>query len=100
VHLYPANYGPGARFVESVSLNCLELACLGVPTVLTKGGLGTWPDLSELSIFFETDWEDSGLVANQILAVSKKTYSKSEIEKMAGYIDIQNQISNLLRISD
>lgn len=100
VHLYPANYGPEAKYVESVSLNCLELACLGVPTVLTKGGLGTWPDLAEFSIFFETDWKDPGLVADQVIEVSEKTYTNSEIEKMMGSIDIQNQISNLLRISN
>jgi hypothetical protein len=40
-HLYPADYGMGTRFIESVSLNCLELACLGTPSAITSGGLST-----------------------------------------------------------
>lgn len=97
VHLYPANYGESARFVESVSLNCLELACLGVPTLLTKDGLGTWPDLARFHIFYETDWSDIDKVANQVLRVSQNHFTKDEILEISSIIDIKNQIDNLLR---
>ena len=100
VHLYPANYGPDAKFVESVSLNCLELACLGVPTILTKNGLGTWPDLANASIFYQTDWIDHALIAKEILRVSQVEFSDLEIQKLAEIIYIQNQISNLLSLAD
>jgi glycosyltransferase involved in cell wall biosynthesis len=100
VHLYPANYGPDAKFVESVSLNCLELACLGVPTVLTKNGLGTWPDLAKASIFYETDWGDYSAIAREILRVSHLKFSNLEIQKITKIIDIQNQISELLALTD
>jgi glycosyltransferase involved in cell wall biosynthesis len=100
VHLYPANYGPDAKFVESVSLNCLELACLGVPTILTKDGLGTWPDLAKASIFYETDWVDHSLIASEILRVSQVRFSNLEIQKIAEIVNIQNQISNLLALAD
>jgi len=96
VHLYPANYGESAKFVESVSLNCLELACLGVPTLLTKDGLGTWPDLAQFNIFYETDWSDIDAVANQVLRVSQNQLATNEIVEISSVIDIKNQIANLL----
>ena len=96
VHLYPANYGNTAKFVESVSLNCLELACLGIPTLLTKEGLGTWPDLARFKIFLETDWLDFGAVADQVLRVSQRHFTKEEIAEITSIIDIKNQVEKLL----
>ncbi len=96
VHLYPANYGGSAKYVESVSLNCLELACLGVPTLLTKHGLGTWPDLAPFHIFCEIEWSDIDSVANQVLMVSQRRFTQEEIVEISSIIDINNQINNLL----
>jgi hypothetical protein len=44
VHLYPANYGTSAKFIESISINCLEMASVGIPSFITRGGLLTWPE--------------------------------------------------------
>jgi glycosyltransferase involved in cell wall biosynthesis len=99
IHLYPANYGEGARYIESVSLNCLELACLGVPTLLTRGGLGTWPDLVSFNIFHETDWGNYSEIASQILEISKSGFEESVIEELAHKIDIQNQLTKLIALA-
>ena len=95
VHLYPANYGIGARFIESVSLNCLELACVGTPTLLTKGGLETWPDLIGYRIFHETDWQDYLKVSNQILEISTINLAEETVRTIASQIDISHQINQL-----
>jgi glycosyltransferase involved in cell wall biosynthesis len=100
VHLYPANYGAAAKFVESVSLNCLELACLGVPTILTVRGLGTWPDLAGAGIFHETDWQDHSGIARTILEISHERITDWKIEEVKNKVSIQNQISSLLNLSD
>ncbi len=92
VHIYPANYGAAAHFIESVSLNCLELASLGIPTLLTRSGLGTWPDLEEFGIFQETDWKSMDLIVEQVLTLTKKVYSPTEIDLIRQLIDINNQI--------
>ena len=93
VHIYPANYGVAARFIESVSLNCLELASLGIPTLLTKSGLDTWPDLEEFGIFHETDWRSMDTIVEQVLTLTKKVYSPIEIDAIRELIDINNQIN-------
>ena len=36
---------------ESISINCLEMACVGVPSFVTMGGLHTWQDLESSQIF-------------------------------------------------
>jgi hypothetical protein len=35
LRLYPANYGANSQFAERVSINVLEMACLGVPSLMT-----------------------------------------------------------------
>jgi hypothetical protein len=92
VHVYPANYGEAAQYVESVSLNCLELASLGIPTLLTKWGLDTWPDLEEFGIFQETDWSDMDDLVEKVLKLSSVEYSSDQIESMRRIIDLNNQI--------
>jgi glycosyltransferase involved in cell wall biosynthesis len=99
IHLYPANYGD-AEYIESVSLNCLELACLGVPTLLTRNGLGTWPDLLEFGIFHETEWEDMGKIADQILSISSLSFPSEIVDSLALKIDIHNQLGNLIHLSN
>jgi hypothetical protein len=100
VHLYPATYGVAAKYIESVSLNCLELACLGVPTLLTKNGLGTWPDLLEFKIFHETDWENIGEIADQILNISSLRFTPEILDSLVQKIDIQNQLESLIHLSN
>ncbi len=99
IHLYPANYGGAAKYIESVSLNCLELACLGVPTLLTKNGLGTWPDLLEFEIFHETDWKNLDEIADQILSISSLRFTPEKVDSLVRKIDIQNQLESLIHLS-
>ena len=99
VHLYPANYGEAAKYIESVSLNCLELACVGVPTLLTRNGLGTWPDLSNFAIFHETDWKNYSEIAGQILEISELVFGDVIALELSSKIDIQNQLSKLIELS-
>jgi glycosyltransferase involved in cell wall biosynthesis len=38
LHLYPASYGKNAKFTEGISINVLEMACLGIPSLISEGG--------------------------------------------------------------
>jgi glycosyltransferase involved in cell wall biosynthesis len=99
VHLYPANYGEAAKYVESVSLNCLELACVGIPTLLSRNGLGTWPDLIQFNIFHETDWVDRDEVVDEILRISRLRYEPETIIAINSKINIKNQLRKLVNLS-
>jgi glycosyltransferase involved in cell wall biosynthesis len=100
VNVYPVNYGPEAEFIESISLNCLEMACIGIPSLLTKGGCTTWPELLNQKIFYEVDWtrkEDFysilNLAINSHLEINQINYAKR-------LISITNNVAKILRIED
>ena len=95
VHLYPADYG-SSEFVESISLNCLEMAAVGVPSCVTKGGLATWPEFSNNEIVKEIEWVNLSEAAQIILNCSQIQFSDLELEKVRDFISIKNHINTLV----
>lgn len=59
IHIYAVDYGDKFEIIESVSTNCLEMAYLGVPSLITKDGGDNWPELKANSLIFEVDWGNS-----------------------------------------
>jgi glycosyltransferase involved in cell wall biosynthesis len=96
VHFYAAQYGGKAKFIESISLNCLEMAAAGVPSVVTSHGLETWSDLVGTGIFFECDWTDIENTSKKILEASKARKSSQDLERIRSKIDIKANIHKLI----
>ena len=97
VHLYPTNYGSRAIYTESISINCLEMASVGVPSIVTKGGLNTWPELQNDPIFTEVDWNNLKETSLKILHISKYSFPEIEIKRYQKIIDIDNHVGNVLQ---
>lgn len=97
VHFYAAQYGGNAKFIESISLNCLEMAAVGVPSVVTSGGLGTWLDLQDQEIFFECDWADIHASVEKILKASKMRYDTSVLEFIRNQVNVEANVKSLTR---
>jgi hypothetical protein len=95
IHLYPADYGVGAKFIESMSLNCLELACLGTPTLLTKKGLLTWPKFENSKLFWEVDWKSHTEIVTRVNDSLSNPASPDEISNARATIDITRQVINI-----
>ena len=94
LHLYHTNYGPNSRFTEPVSINVLEMACLGISSVISRNGNLTWPELLELKLLVEVDWTDLDLSTSII----KKQISNQEIkkyDKARELIDIKNNLHQI-----
>lgn len=96
VHIYPTNYGSDARFVESISLNCLEFACIGVPSIVSQDGLSTWKDLNSTFIFRQVDWQDINNVVDQITHSSRN--QTWDLNFIRNSIDIRKNINAILKI--
>ena len=96
VHIYPTNYGLQDVLIESISLNCLEMACLGIPSFITEGGLSTWPEFAGSPLFIEESWKDLNETSSKILSVSRKGLQIEESIKLRKIINISNQIDDLL----
>lgn len=91
LHIYPAQYGPKARFVEPISLNCLEMAAMGVPSLVTNSSQDTWSDLTKLGIFKSVDWKklDQGEIGEFITSTK---ISRSSVSKLRGIVNIRNNV--------
>jgi hypothetical protein len=97
VHFYAAQYGGDANFIESVSLNCLEMAGAGVPSAITSNGLDTWADLKRVGIFVECDWSDLRGTSMQILEVAGKPITLSDLAYVRTQISIQANVGKLIQ---
>jgi hypothetical protein len=93
INVYPVDYGPSAKFIESISLNCLEMACLGIPSIVTVGGTGTWPELQSRGIFLEVDWSNIEGVLLKIRDLN--AISKEDKKICRQIIDIRSNLEKI-----
>jgi glycosyltransferase involved in cell wall biosynthesis len=103
VHIYPTSYGQGVIYNESISLNCLEMACIGVPSVVTENGLATWPEQDIRKLFYDVNWGAEIECVDRIISASKLELSSDEIKRVRSLISIQNQtrkLKHLLRLDE
>ena len=96
INVYPVDYGPSAQFIESISLNCLEMACLGIPSLIAVNGSETWTDLVERGHFYEVDWNSKEDVARAVKALSHRTSQERFLEEARRTISIENNIKEIL----
>jgi glycosyltransferase involved in cell wall biosynthesis len=97
LHIYPVDYGPNSNFTEGISINVLEMSCMGVPSLISKNGSGTWPELKQLELAIEVNWSQPSSIKKIIikqLANSRK-FSSKEARKI---IDIRNNLVNSLEL--
>ncbi len=97
VHIYPANYGKEVEFIESISLNCLEMCAIGVPSIVTCGGLVTWPELVETGLVQQVDWSNIKEVASAISLSQSIALSPVNLSNVRKLVDINRQIEYLLQ---
>lgn len=97
INIYPVNYGPHARYIESISINCLEMACLGIPSLVTCGGCSTWPELLEMGFFYEVDWSCSKCV--KLALESAKSFNPNEnlIKRAQQLVSVENMFKSLFQ---
>lgn len=97
INIYPVNYGPKAQFIESISLNCLEMACLGIPSLVTKEGCSTWPELEIAGIIKEVDWNQSNNFEIALYAASQARFDSGKIDEFKSIISIENNLRAILQ---
>jgi glycosyltransferase involved in cell wall biosynthesis len=97
VHLYPSQYGRQVNRFESVSINCLEMACLGIPSLVTMGGNLTWREHEFSKIFIEVDWSNLEDVASKIKETSEIRFESTDLHYFKGKIDIKNELKALVK---
>ncbi len=95
VHIYPANYGKGVEKIESISLNCLEMGAIGIPSIVSIGGLSTWPEFKKSELFQEVDWGNITSASSEIINASKTIIGKQDLNFIRNLVDIRNVVKFL-----
>ncbi len=100
VHLYPSDYGPNIKYPQSIGMNVLEMISQGIPSLISKEGFESWPELQESVLVKVVDWTNTDEVLRSI-EFSRNLSSKirrQEFEKLSGAISIENHCRRLVSL--
>lgn len=97
VHLYPSDYGPNVKYPQSIGMNVLEMISQGIPSLISREGFESWPELRESELVKVVDWRDSEEVSMTVAAATTLSpeLRKSEFEKLVEVISIENHCRRL-----
>ena len=90
IHIYPVNYNSKITLKENIGMNVLEMAAIGVTTLISAGGDISWPELSDLGIVKSVDFDNKTEVTNAVRKI--EFFNKLEILAIREIIDIKNNL--------
>ncbi len=96
LHLFPVV--ANQNHFESISINVLEMAALGIRSLVTKGGTQTWPELIEIGVVKEVDWNDMNSLINEINTFDMNLTEISSA-RIFELIDIKSNVKSLISTS-
>ena len=96
INVYPVDYGPKADYIESLSLNCLEMACLGIPSLVSKNGTETWPELDESGLIIQVDWSDQHEFRSVLESLTVDRNFDCQIEVIRELVSIERNIEQIV----
>jgi hypothetical protein len=99
IHLYPTFYTLDIRHPMSISLNVLECIYLGIPSLISKEGLESWPELADSILCLMTDWtkEDVKLKISILDIITKSDFQK-EADRLREVISIEEHCKRMLNL--
>lgn len=97
VHLYPSDYGPNIKYPQCIGMNVLEMISQGIPSLISKEGFESWPELEESLLVKVVDWTNSDEVLRQVEASRRLSMQvrNSEFDKLSEVISIENHCRRL-----
>jgi glycosyltransferase involved in cell wall biosynthesis len=100
VHLYPSDYGPNIKYPQSIGMNVLEMISQGIPSLISKEGFESWPELRESELVKVVDWTNTDEVLRTVDSSSKLSSEsrKKEFENLSGAISIENHCRRLVNL--
>lgn len=82
IHFYPTNYGNKVSRPLTVGLNVFEFLALGIPSLISVGGLESYPALEGNMLLQQVDWMNDNEVAHAISLSSMMTSSQIETARL------------------
>jgi glycosyltransferase involved in cell wall biosynthesis len=100
VHLYPSEYGPKIKYPQSIGMNVLEMISQGIPSLISKEGFESWPELQNSELVKVVDWTNTDEVLRSVESARKlSSHSrKEEFEKLSEAISIEDHCRRLVNL--
>ena len=100
VHLYPSDYGPNIKHPQSIGMNVLEMISQGIPSLISKEGFESWPELRETELVKVVDWNNTEEVLRTIESSRKLSSQRrrEEIERLSEAISIEDHCRRLVNL--
>ena len=100
VHLYPSDYGPNIKYPQSIGMNVLEMISQGIPSLISKEGFESWPELQESQLVKVVDWKNSDEVLRLVEASRGLSMQvrNSEFDKLSEVISIESHCRRLANL--
>ena len=97
VHIYPTFYGTKVKNPQSIGLNVMEFAVLGIPSLVSPEVISTYPELLDSILVDCVEWNNVQSVDNKIQSLANLTKSERELEarKIQAVCSIQNHLVTL-----
>ena len=98
IHLYPADYGKGIKYPQNIGLNVLESIALGIPSLISIEEFWSWPELSNSTLVWTTDWSDVDVQdkIRSIELIPREEFLR-ESQRMKHIISIEKHVDRLIR---
>jgi glycosyltransferase involved in cell wall biosynthesis len=100
VHLYPSDYGPNIKHPQSIGMNVLEMISQGIPSLISKEGFESWPELQDTELVKVVDWNNTEDVLSTIESSRKLSSQRrrEEFEKLSEAISIEDHCRRLVKL--
>jgi len=100
VHLYPSDYGPKIKHPQSIGMNVLEMISQGIPSLISKEGFESWPELQDSELVKVVDWNNTEDVLSTIESSRKLSTQRrrEEFEKLSEAISIEDHCRRLVNL--
>ncbi len=97
VHVYPTHYGSKVKNPQSIGLNVMEFALLGIPSLVSSEVISTYPEILDSILVESVDWLDDDLVDQRIRHLANLTATDRGIaaQRMRTICSIQKHIDTI-----
>ena len=97
VHIYPTYYGDKVKNPQSIGLNVMEFALMGIPSLVSHEVTSTYPELLKSTLVEVVDWHNEKLVDLKVQSLANLTKSERALaaRMIQGVCSIENHIQTL-----
>lgn len=98
VHIYPTDYGSSSSYPQSIGLNVIEFTSLGIPSLVSREDVTTYPELFASGLVCAVNWSDQAQVQLELTRLLSLS-SRERLEKAAAvrkFCSIEQHVSILI----